>query len=106
MNKTNTHSGQLITSFAKLNEATTSNAITTPATNTNNSSHETVSNSKKHFLLSLYKGKRVDNMIKSMKKTVHKLLLETVNTQAAYTERKRSNCFQIKVKVNWITNMT
>ena len=35
MNKTNTHSGQLITSFAKLNEATTSNAITTPATNTN-----------------------------------------------------------------------
>ena len=31
-----------------------------------------------------------------MKKTVHKLLPETVNTQIVYTERKLSTCFQIK----------
>ena len=33
-----------------------------------------------------------------MKKTVHKLLPETVNTQIAYTGRKLSTCFQIKDK--------
>ena len=33
-----------------------------------------------------------------MKKIVHKLLPETVNTQIAYTGRKLSNCFQIKDK--------
>ena len=46
-----------------------------------NSSHEEAPNRKKHFLLLLYKEKRADNIIKSMKKTVHKLLPETVNTQ-------------------------
>ena len=33
-----------------------------------------------------------------MKKTVLKLLLETVNTQIIYTRRKLSTCFQIKDK--------
>ena len=33
-----------------------------------NSSHEEVPSSKKHSLLLLYKGKRADNIIKSMKK--------------------------------------
>ena len=33
-----------------------------------------------------------------MKKTVHKVLPETVNTQTAYTERKLSTFFQIKDK--------
>ena len=63
-----------------------------------NSSHEEVPNNKKHFLLLPYKGKRADNIIKSMKKTVYKLLPETVNAQIAYTGRKLSACFQIKDK--------
>ena len=33
-----------------------------------------------------------------MKKTAHKLLMETVNIQIAYTGRKLSTCFQIKDK--------
>ena len=33
-----------------------------------------------------------------MKKTVHKLLPETINTQIAYTGRKISTCLQIKGK--------
>ena len=33
-----------------------------------------------------------------MKKTVHKLLPKTVNTQIMYTGRKLSTCFQIKDK--------
>ena len=33
-----------------------------------NSSHEEVPNSKKHFLLLPHKGKRADNIMKSMKK--------------------------------------
>ena len=33
-----------------------------------------------------------------MKKTVHKLLPETVKTQIPYTGRKRSTCIQIKDK--------
>ena len=33
-----------------------------------------------------------------MKKTVHKLLPETVNTQIVYTGRKLSTCFQVKDK--------
>ena len=63
-----------------------------------NSSHEEVPNSEKHFLLLPYKGKRADNIIKSMNKTVHKLLPETVNTQITYTGRKLSTCLQIKDK--------
>ena len=35
-------------------------------------------------------------MIKSMKKTVHKLLPEILNTQIAYAGRKPSTYFQIK----------
>ena len=63
-----------------------------------NLSHEEVPNSKQYFLLLPYKGKRADNIIKSMKKTVHKLLPKTVNTQVAYTGRKLSTCFQTKNK--------
>ena len=59
-----------------------------------NSSQEEVPNSKKHFLLLPYQGKRADNIIKSMKKTVHKLLPETVNTQITYTRRKLSTYFK------------
>ena len=33
-----------------------------------------------------------------MKKTIHKLLPETINTQIAYTGKKLSTCFQIKDK--------
>ena len=46
----------------------------------------------------MYKGKRADNIIKSMKKTLHKLLPETVKTQTAYTGRKLRTCFQSKDK--------
>ena len=52
---------------------------------------------KNHFLLFLYKGKRADNITKSVKKTVLKLLPEIVNTQIIYT-RKLSTCFQINDK--------
>ena len=45
-----------------------------------------------------YKGKRADNIIKTMKKTIYKLLPETVDTQVAYTGRKLSTCFKIKDK--------
>ena len=45
--------------------------------------------------------KRDDNIIKSMKKAVHKLLPETVNTQLAYTGRKLTTYFQIKDKSNF-----
>ena len=36
-----------------------------------------------------------------MKKTVHKLLPETVNTQITYTGIELSTCFQIKDKSNF-----
>ena len=36
--------------------------------------------------------------MKSIGKTVYKLLTETVNTQIVYTGRKLSTCFQIKDK--------
>ena len=62
------------------------------------SSHEEVLNSSKHFLLLPCKGKRAGNIIKSMKATIHKLLLETVYTQTVYIGRKLSTCFQIKGK--------
>ena len=59
------------------------------------SSHEEIPNSQKHFLLLPYKGKRADNILKSMKKTIHKLLPETVNRN---TGRELSTCFRIKDK--------
>ena len=70
------------------------------------STNEHLQNELCHFLFLQYKGKRADNVIKSMKKTIHKLLPETVNTQIAYTGRKLSNYFQIKDKINLITSMT
>ena len=95
MNKINTHSGQLIKYFLKLNNHQQLHEQQQLPTN---SSHDEVPNSKKHFLLLPYKGKRADNIIKSMKKTAHKMLLETVNTQLVHTIRKLSTCFQIKDK--------
>ena len=96
MNKINTHSGQLITFFVKLNKATTNYC----KNNTNNNYHQThtikkYQIAKKHLTFPV-KGKRADSIIKSVKKTVNKLLPETVNTQIVYTERKLSTCFQIK----------
>ena len=70
------------------------------------STNEHLQNELCHFLLLQYKGKRADNVIKSMKKTIHKLLPETVNTQITYTGRKLSTYFQIKDKINLITSMT
>ena len=71
-----------------------------------NSSHEEVRNSKKHFLLLPYKGRRAENIIKSMKKTIHKLLPEHLNTQIAYTGRNSAPVFKLKIKANLITSMT
>ena len=57
--------------------------------NSNNKYHLTHHMKKyqisKKFLLLPYKEKRADNITKSMKKTVDKLLRKTVNTQLAYT---------------------
>ena len=50
------------------------------------SPHQELSNSKKYFLFLPHKRKKVDNIIKSMKKTVQKLLTESVNTQIGYAE--------------------
>ena len=50
------------------------------------SPHQEVSNSKTYFLFLPHKRKKADNIIKSMKKTVQKLLTETANTQIAYVE--------------------
>ena len=61
-----------------------------------NSWYEEVPNSKKPFLLLPYKGKRADDIIKSMKKPIHKLLPETVDTQMGYTGIKLSTCFEIE----------
>ena len=109
MNKTNTHSGQLIKSceikrsnHQQLQEQHQQQLAT-------NVSHEEVPNSKngkKHFLLLAYEGKKADDRLKSMKKTVHESLLETNNTKKAYTGRKRSTCYEIKVKANLINSMT
>ena len=44
------------------------------------SPHQEVSNSKTYFLFLPHKRKKADNIIKSMKKTVQKLLTETANT--------------------------
>ena len=62
--------------------------------------------SKKHFRLLRYKGKRADHIIKSMKKTVHKLLPETVNTQMRMQDENSVPVFKLKIKASLITNMT
>ena len=45
------------------------------------------------YSLLRYKGKMADNIIKSMKKTIHELLPETVSTHVTYTGKKLSICF-------------
>lgn len=51
-----------------------------------------------HFLLLPYKEVRADDLVKSMKETINKLLSEAVNTQIAYARGKLNTCFQIKYK--------
>ena len=84
MSKINTHSEPLIKYFCELKRSNHQQLQEQHQQQLpTNSSHEEVPNSKKHFLLLRYKGKRPNNVIKSMKKTTHKLLPETVNTQIA-----------------------
>ena len=51
---------------------------------------------KHHFLLLPCKGEKREHLIKSMKKSISKLLPSEIKTQVAYTGKKLSTCFNVK----------
>ena len=59
---------------------------------------------KNHFLLFLYKWKRADNITKSVKKTVLKLLPEIVNTQIIYTRKLSSDKSKFDQQYDFVYN--
>ena len=51
---------------------------------------------KNHFLLLPYKGEKGEQLVKSMKRRISKLLPPEIETQVAYTGKKLSTCFNVK----------
>ena len=50
---------------------------------------------KHHFLFLLYKGKKGEHLIKSMKRRILKLLPPEIETQMVFTGKKLSTCFNV-----------
>ena len=68
-------------------------ASQTTATATTNNSR---CSKKEPFLLLPYKGEKGQHLIKFMKRRISKLLPPEIKTQAAYTGKKLSTCFNVK----------
>ena len=56
---------------------------------------------KKHLLMIQYKGGKGEQVIKSVRKTIKRLLPSNIKVQVSFTGNKLSSCFSIKDKITF-----
>ena len=56
---------------------------------------------KKHLLMIPYKGGKGEQVIKSVRKTIKRLLPSNIKVQVSFTGNKLSSCFNIKEKTKF-----
>ena len=56
---------------------------------------------KKHLLMMPYQGEKGEQVIKSVRKTIKRVLPSNIKVQVSFTGNKLSSCFSIKDKTNF-----
>ena len=56
---------------------------------------------KKHLLMIPYQGRKGEQVIKSVRRTIKRLLLSNIKVQVSFTGNKLSSCFNINEKTKF-----